>query len=68
MDKRYYRSYLVRLWRDEGDDHAVWRGSIEDPHTGVRVGFADLARLCEFLRQQTAAAARNPDEASLMQE
>ena len=47
-----YLSYLLRLWRMEGDA-AAWRGSIESPHTGERLGFGSLDELFAFLREQT---------------
>jgi hypothetical protein len=51
---RPYRAYLLRLWQaDGGDDRPEWHASLEDPHTGERRGFADLARLFEFLEEQT---------------
>jgi uncharacterized protein (TIGR02246 family) len=40
-----YRSYLLRFWQERscrGDELAVWRFSLEDPHTQVRHGFASL--------------------------
>lgn len=54
-----YLSYLLRLWRVDGDDaaqptanQAVWRASLENPHTGERKGFASLEALFDFLREQ----------------
>jgi hypothetical protein len=44
-----YRAFLVRFWQ-EGD--TVWRGTVEDPHTGQRHAFADIEPLLDFLRQQ----------------
>jgi hypothetical protein len=48
-----YRSFLLRLWRTNEDEAAVWRASLESPHTGKRKAFADLASLFAFLREQT---------------
>jgi hypothetical protein len=49
-----YRAYLLRFW-EEGSHHsdwlAEWRFSLEDPHTGERLGFASLEKLVAFLRQ-----------------
>ena len=54
-DPRRYRAYLLRLWLAEGDDgQPVWRAALEDARSGERHGFADLARLCAFLDEQTA--------------
>ncbi len=41
-----YHSYLLRCW-SEGP--GVWRFSVEDPHTGVRRGFTEMAALVAFL-------------------
>ena len=49
-----YLSYLLRLWRMKGSA-AAWRGSIESPHTGERLGFGSLDELFAFLREQTGA-------------
>ncbi len=61
MRRRHYVAYLVRLWREEGSDPTVWRASVEDPHTAERRGFSDLARLFEFLRQQTEVLSNEPN-------
>ncbi len=47
-----YFSYLLRLWR-VGTEKAVWRASLESPHTGERIPFASLDALFAFLQQQT---------------
>ena len=47
-----YIAYLVRLWRASGSQSPVWRVSVEDPHSGARRGFADLASLFTFLAEQ----------------
>lgn len=57
-----YHAYLLRIWQEAGFDElsraasetAVWRFSLEDPSTGQRLGFADLAALVAFLHQQTS--------------
>ena len=51
-ERRDYFSYLLRLWR-VGKQKAVWRASLESPHSGERIGFASLDELIAFLRQQT---------------
>jgi hypothetical protein len=53
-----YLSYLLRLWRMQGDA-AAWRGSLESPHTGERRGFGSLDELFSFLREQTSAMSDN---------
>jgi len=50
---RQYVSYLLCLWRADGDEAVAWRASLQDPHTGQRIGFADLRHLFEFLVEQT---------------
>jgi hypothetical protein len=52
-----YRAYLLRCWAERGaaaPEPAVWRYSLEDPHTGERRGFPDLAALLGFLRAELA--------------
>ena len=48
-----YHSYLLRLWPATVQGQIVWRASLENPHTGERLGFADLERLFAFLQDQT---------------
>lgn len=43
-----YRSFMLRLWREEGEDLA-WRASLEDPLTGERQVFPDLEALFDYL-------------------
>ena len=45
-----YLSYLLRLWRVIAADQVVWRASLECPHTGERLGFADLGSVWDFLQ------------------
>jgi hypothetical protein len=54
-----YFAYLLRLWRESGgdlprDESTRWRASLQDPHSGERVGFASLEELFSFLRRETA--------------
>jgi hypothetical protein len=51
-----YVSYLLRLWREKGGQVTLWRASVQDPHTGERVGFAHLDELVAFLREKTGLA------------
>ena len=47
-----YRAYLLRCWAEHGPSApapAVWRYSLEDPHTGERRGFPTLAAMVAFL-------------------
>ena len=50
--RQTYLSYLLRLWRADGEEGATWRASLENPQTGERRGFAGLDAMVAFLRQQ----------------
>lgn len=54
-----YLAYLLRLWCVDTNGETVWHASVEDPHTGERHGFANLARLFEFLQGRTHDSTRN---------
>lgn len=56
----HYLSYLLRLWC-EGSDSApatatkmAWRASLQDPHTGQRLGFGGPDEMFAFLSSQMA--------------
>lgn len=51
--QRHYRAYLLRLWQERSGGQWIWRASLEDPHSNVRKGFADLERLAAYLREFT---------------
>jgi hypothetical protein len=51
-----YFSYLLRLWRVNEANGSVWRASLEDPHTGRRMGFDNVESLFTFLGQQLDSA------------
>jgi hypothetical protein len=54
-----YRAYLLRFWEEghpQADWPAEWRFSLEDPHTGERLGFASMEKLVAFLRQTMGRA------------
>ena len=54
-----YRTYLIRCWEERSRDltlPAVWRFSLEDPHTGRRRGFASLEDMVAFLRGELASS------------
>ena len=47
-----YRAYMLRIWRDDTQHIRAndrWRFSLEDPHTGERIGFASVGQLCDYL-------------------
>jgi len=54
--RQLYKSYLIRLWPACHADQMVWRASLEDPHTGQRVGFSDLDQLIDYLKDQISVA------------
>jgi len=56
-----YVSYLLRLWRERGSASIYWRASLQDPHSGERMGFTQLDELVAFLREQTGLAPRAED-------
>ncbi len=51
-DQKLYHSYLLRLWCTEQDGNGCWRASLENSHTGERIGFAGLEELFAFLMEQ----------------
>ena len=50
--QRDYLSYMLRMWRDGRAGEAVWRASLQSPHSGDVAGFASLDDLFAFLRRQ----------------
>jgi len=54
-----YLSYLLRLWRENGDDRPQWRASLEWPRTERRQSFSTLAGLFAFLEQETGLDSSN---------
>jgi hypothetical protein len=53
---RRHLAYLIRLWRVDDGQRAIWRASLQDVRTGQRRGFADLESACRFLRAQIEIA------------
>jgi hypothetical protein len=47
--KNRYLSYLLRVWFVRQNGYGTWRASLEDPHTGKKIGFPDLETLMTFL-------------------
>lgn len=64
MPDQLYKSFLLRLWPTHGADGIVWRASLEDAHTGTRIGFSSIRRLHEFLLDQTDATQNQPEAPS----
>ena len=56
--RRQYIAYLLRLWRAKHNGQVEWRASLEEPHTGIRHGFATLDQLVAFLKEQTTSDTR----------
>ena len=48
-----YLSYLLRLWRENGEEQNDWRASLESALTGKRHVFPSLVKLFAFLQRQT---------------
>jgi len=46
-------SYLLHMWQVERNGEPVWWASLENPRTGERQVFADLAELFAFLDEKT---------------
>lgn len=51
-----YFSFLLRLWRAGNDRKPVWRASLESPHSGERLGFANLGELFAYLEARIKEA------------
>ena len=47
-----YQAYLLRLWRESATE--PWRATLEDPHTGERLGFGGVDGLLSYLIQRLA--------------
>jgi hypothetical protein len=46
---------MLRLWQaGSRDGKAVWRASLENPHTGERLAFGDMEALVAFLAEKTS--------------
>ena len=66
QEQEHYHSFLLRLWRAGDDGKPVWRASLESPHTGESLGFADLRELFAYLEaeieESDLAREENPGE------
>ena len=74
QEQEHYHSFLLRLWRAGNGGEPVWRASLESPHTGEHLGFANLGELFAYLEAQIEETAlpseespgeRRPEEAAL---
>ncbi len=57
-----YYSYLLRVWLAGDGNQPHWRASLENTHTGIRIGFASLKALCDYLHQQAGLQSENKNE------
>ena len=58
-----HHAWLLRCWEERGLAAPTWRFGLEDPHTGTRHGFADLAALLAFI-EGTLADGSSPADAA----
>ena len=47
-----YAAYLLRLWRERSGESTRWRASLQDTHSGERVGFANPEEMFGYLRRE----------------
>lgn len=65
-----YHAYLLRLWQvnTEKTGATIWRASLEDPHTGTRLGFATLEHLFAYIMELTEGIEQPSPPSSLPSE
>ena len=57
-----YLAYMLRLWwAGSHSDQAIWRASLEDPHTGELLTFGDMKAVFAFLAERTNSLAEIAD-------
>ena len=61
-EKGKYLSYLLRVWLVRVSGEHIWRGSLEDPFTGERMGFANLKEVFIYLTRQIDENHQDTDE------
>ena len=54
--------YVIRLWPSGSSEQPVWRSSVQNPLTGERHIFADLADFFAFVEEQTQADVSTADQ------
>jgi len=52
-DRQRYFSYLLRIWLVGSQVPPTWRASLENTHTGERLGFVSLEAMYQYLDQKT---------------
>jgi len=58
----HYFSFLLRIWLAGDGAGPQWRASLEDTHTGERMGFGSLEAMCAYLKQQLYPGMDRPEE------
>lgn len=53
------RSFLLRLWSSGEPCNCAWQATLEDPHTGQRVGFANLEYRFAYLMELSEGHVRD---------
>jgi hypothetical protein len=64
-DQAGYCSFLLRLWLANDGDSGQWRASLQDPHTGMRVGFASLEQLFAHLQEHFGNSSSHKNQSDL---
>ena len=54
--------YVIRLWPSGSPEQPVWRSHVQNPMTGERHIFTDLADFFAFVEEQTQSAAASIDQ------
>jgi hypothetical protein len=47
-----YQTFVLRVWQ-EAETASGWRCSLEDPHTGERIGFQNIDLMSAYLHDWT---------------
>ena len=58
--QRRYLSYLLRIWRENGEDRPLWRASLERTQDCERLVFASLVDLFSYLEKETKSGLLGP--------
>lgn len=53
--------YVIRLWPSGSPEQPVWRSHVQNPLTGERHIFTDLADFFAFVEEQTQSVAASID-------
>ncbi|MBT3189265.1 MAG: hypothetical protein HN975_16390 [Anaerolineae bacterium] len=62
MNKREYKAYLLRLWRENPDK--PWRASLKNPNSDAQIGFSSLNELVKFLENKYGKSYTSPTTGS----